>query len=47
MFIFGYCGFELWKTENMAKLYEEVKIHILFPLSFHLRGYFGNIAKPL
>jgi hypothetical protein len=37
--------------ENMAELYEEVKIQILnflnFPLSFHLRGYFENFAKPL
>jgi hypothetical protein len=26
--IFGLCGFELWKTENISKLWKGVKIQI-------------------
>jgi hypothetical protein len=36
-FIFGFCIFEFWKTENTAELHEEVKIQFLNFLNFLLR----------
>jgi hypothetical protein len=45
-FIFGFCGFEFWNLENMAELYEEVKIQIFeFSIEFSLEGLFWEFCK--